>query len=120
MSIRLRIKYQYRSFLQFLTYWRMPAFVDSQRVRVMVSALVVLVGAAYVFEVNAVSTSGYAVEQLETKLASLQISNQELTTQLASAESLTALKNRLPELRMVAPTRVVRVVAPVAGTVAER
>jgi outer membrane murein-binding lipoprotein Lpp len=120
MSLKLRIKYQYRNFLQFFTYWQMPAFVDSRRARWAVCALLVVVGGAYIFEVNALATRGYEVEQLEAKMSELQTSNQELATDLAAAQSLTALKTKLPELNMVEPTKVVRLTAPALSSVAER
>lgn len=99
MSIRLRIKYKYRSIEQVCKMmWRhltLPAFLTGKMARVVLGALVVTTAVGYAFQVNTLSTSGYQIHTLEKQMAGLQTELQTLNTDIAAAQSLTNIQKRL-------------------------
>lgn len=119
MSLRLRIKYQYRNLRDIFTHLKMPAFCTSTAARLLLAGLLVMAGGLYVRQVNLVTTSGYAVEQLEQKIAASSSQTKQLETELAAAESLVSIHKRLPELGLVAAGEITRLKV-TSGAVAGR
>lgn len=69
-------------------------------------ALLVLVGGAYIVKTNELSTTGYQIHDLENKVAVLKDDTSKLEVQIASLQSMPAINRRLGELKMVAPVSV--------------
>lgn len=95
MSIKLRLKYRYRSLRQFVESIRLPAWVWSNWTKGVVSVLIVISAVGYMFQINSVGTSGYALHTLEQRIASANDDMQKLNSELATAESLANVEERL-------------------------
>lgn len=108
MSIKLRLKYRYRSVRQFAGSISLPSWVWNGWVKGIVGVLVIVMGVGYMFQINAVGTSGYVVHTLEQQIASVNDETQKLNSELASAQSLSNIKERLKDVGgdMVAASQV--------------
>lgn len=69
--------------------------------KVTVISLAVAFGVGYLFQVNAISTSGYVIHDLELKVAGLQNDQKRLSSEVASYQSLARINSRLHEVAMV-------------------
>lgn len=71
----------------------------------LVAALVVL-GAAYLFEVNTTAARGYDIGTLQQQLKDLKIKNQALQAQASEQQSFQTTEQQLPSATYVAVQRV--------------
>ncbi len=101
MSIRLRLKYRYRGIVQYFLSLRLPDWLVGFWARVIVTALVVVAGAGYLFQVNNLSTQGYVIHTLQNQVDALQQNNEQLQTTIASYQSLSSIESRLQGRNMV-------------------
>lgn len=106
MSIRLRARYQWRYFVQFLRSIALPAWVLDGRAKLIVAALVVLLGVGYVAQTNRVTTSGYVVHNLENEVTATASEIQKLEAEVASYQSMASIQKRLGEAQMVPVTQI--------------
>lgn len=95
MSIKLRLKYRYRSVRQLIESVRLPAWVWSKWIKGIVGILVVVMGVGYMFQINAVATSGYVLHTLEKQIAVVNDETNKLDSEVASTQSLSNIKERL-------------------------
>ena len=101
MSLRLRLKYHYRSFWQVFAMVSIPEWFFSRTIKMLLLGLIVVTATFYLFEVNAISTSGYVTHDLEVKISRLQNDQQKLEAEVASYQSLAKITSRLDEVSMV-------------------
>ncbi|MBI5729451.1 MAG: hypothetical protein HY983_04420 [Candidatus Magasanikbacteria bacterium] len=98
MSIKLRLKYRYRSVRQFVASVSMPAWIWTGSTKGAVAVLIAVVGIGYMFQTNTIGTSGYVVQTLEQQIATVNDETRKLNSELATAESLANIKERLKGL----------------------
>lgn len=120
MSLRLRLKYQWRSLRGIFYGLALPSFLAGRAARLVLAVLLVLSAGAYVMEVNAFTTNGYEVQRLEHRQAELSSQTKQLETELAAAGSLASITKRVPELGLVPAGAVVQFKAASGLVVAER
>lgn len=108
MSLRLRLKYHYRSVRGYVKFFSIPDWVDSKLFRLAILGSVITMAAMYVIGVSSASNGGFELRALETKISQLQSENKQLETDLAEASSLKSITSRLPEVAMTNPTKVTR------------
>ena len=101
MSIRLRIRYQFRHFFNSFRVITLPAWVTGVTTKIVVVGLAVVLGIGYIFQTSSLSTSGYVTHTLEKQVASAQNEIQKLEAEVAANQSLTNIQKRLPEVQMV-------------------
>jgi len=101
MSIRLRIRYQFRQFFNSFRAITLPAWVTGATAKILVVGLTVVLGVGYIFQTNSLSTSGYVTHTLENKVATAQNEIQKLEAAVAANQSLSSIQKRLPEVNMV-------------------
>ena len=108
MSIKLRLKYRYRSVRQFVDSVSLPVWVWSGWVKGIVGILAIVVGVGYMFQINTIGTSGYVVYTLKKQIAAVSDEIQKLNSEVASVQSLSNIKERLREVDgdMVAATQI--------------
>ncbi len=107
MSLRLRLKYKMNSIRHFTSSFYLPSWMTGTAMRVMLSLVVVVLGAAYVMETNTLATSGYEIHSLEQRISFLHSELQRLHTTVAEAQSMASIQKRLPEIQMVAVTDII-------------
>lgn len=120
MSLRLRLKYQWRSLRGTFYGLALPSFFTGRAARLLLAFLLVVSAGAYVLEVSALTTGGYEVERLEQRRADLDSQTKQLETELAATGSLANIAQRVPELGMVPAGAVVRFKIVGATEVAKR
>ncbi len=67
----------------------------------LVFSLVLIIGVAYIAEVNHASTKGFAVRNLERRIDDLRVQNEQLEFEVAQRESVDHVTTRLKMLGMV-------------------
>lgn len=100
MSLKLRVHYKYRAFLNFFLALKLPSWLTSTSSRLIVGVALVAVVAAYVMQVSN-ATSGYRLQNLETQTAVLQKNIQDLQTEVAANQSMPSIQNRLAGANLV-------------------
>ena len=80
---------------------------------------IALFGVLYLFEVNAVSTQGFAISDLEDTITVLEQENRKLNVQIASYRSMDSIESRLADMGLVNADNIVYV-TPVGTAVARR
>lgn len=68
--------------------------------------MVVLMGLAYLIQVNQVSTGGFEIQDLEEKAQELKKENAKLELEAASLESLSTIEEKAQELDLVSTEKV--------------
>ena len=87
--------------------------------RSVLAALVVVFGFMYVWQTNTVSTKGYQVTDLETKINELENETRQLEVDIAKHKSMQSLQERMAQTNLVAVTDV-DYITMVGATVAKR
>lgn len=64
-------------------------------------ALVGLVGALYIWQVNVSATHGYAVRDMESEIAQIEHENEQLQNQVSSLRSIDSVMTRVQMLGLV-------------------
>lgn len=119
MSIELRIRYQVRSFTQFLRSLQIPDFFTGTVAKTVVSALVLSLLIGYVLQISHLTTSGYEIAVLEKKVSALNDDAEKLNAEVASYQSIASIQKRLQGAAMV-PVKNISYIKASAMTVAER
>tara|TARA_Y100000031_G_C8130637_1_gene342724 strand:- start:273 stop:548 length:276 start_codon:yes stop_codon:yes gene_type:complete len=70
-------------------------------INIVILALVLLIGFAYIVQVNRSTTKGYQIRDLETRIEQLGIENQRLEIEVAGNRSVAAVDERVKMLGMV-------------------
>jgi hypothetical protein len=86
-------------------------------INMVILAMVLLIGFAYIVQVNRSTTKGYQIRDLETSIEKLGIENQRLEIEVAGNRSVAAVDERVKMLGMV-PTDTPDYVSAGAPTVA--
>jgi len=66
-----------------------------------IGLFIIIFGALYIFSVNNMSTQGYVLQDLKSKLNQLNIKNEENELHIMALESLQYISARAKELKMV-------------------
>lgn len=101
MSIRLRVRYQFRSFFHYVFAFSVPEFLTGTFAKVTVTTLAFLLMIGYVVQISELTTGGYEIATLEKSITALKDENKTLNTELAASQSMTSIKKRLNEISMV-------------------
>ena len=87
--------------------------------RGLVLALIFVFGLLYLFKVNTVSTQGFVISDLESKIEQLERENKRLDVQIASGRSMKSIETRLEGMNLVVAADM-QYVTPVGTAVARR
>ena len=120
MSMKLRIKYAYRSLAQRILSVRLPAVLTGLQARLFVLSFVIVGTVGYMAMTNNLATSGYQVHDLENQVAGLQQDVEKLNIQVASNQSMASIQKRLPNVAMAPETNVAYIKAPSDVAMANR
>jgi cell division protein FtsL len=71
------------------------------RLNIMLLALTVVFGFAYLFQVNSLGTQGYEIRQKEQQVKNLQVENKSLQIQSSSLSSITRIQQVAESMNMV-------------------
>lgn len=74
--------------------------------KVVICGMVVLMGLTYLVQVNKVSTSGFAIQDLEQRVKELKKENAKLELEAARLESLNTIEERVQKLNLVSVEKV--------------
>jgi len=106
MSIKLRVKYRYRSIVQFIAGLALPEWLIGFWAKIALTTLVLVAGVGYMFQVNNLSTQGYVIHTLQNQVDSLQQQNQQIESAVASFQSMASIEGRLKNTNMVPVTSI--------------
>jgi hypothetical protein len=120
MSLEARLRYQYNNLLSLADALSLPQWMFSLPARLVMLALIVVFSVGYVFQISALSTSGYVIHGLEKKVALVSSETQKLSTEVASYQSMASIQKRLNELSMRSASTITFVKASPRTSVAER
>lgn len=62
---------------------------------------VLVFGIAYFFEINALSTKGYEIRQLEQKIKTLEVENKHLEVQASNLQSISRIQEHAEKLNFI-------------------
>ncbi len=119
MSLRLRVRYQFRSITRFIFSFRVPSFLTGNTAKLTVSTIVFFLLVGYVMKISSLSTSGYEIANLEKKVAVLSNESVKLSAEVASYQSIASIQKRLQGVAMV-PVKNINYIKVGATAVAER
>lgn len=74
---------------------------EADWLRIMLVAVAVVLGALYIWQVNARATNGFAMRDLEGNIATLQIENERLYTEVSKLQSIDSVSTRVQMLGLV-------------------
>lgn len=101
MSVSSRIKYQYRSFMQFVFAFELPAILTGTLARVTMFSLIVLLLVGYVVQISKLTAGGFKIADLEKQVNSLADETQKMNAEVASYQSIHSVEKRLDGISMV-------------------
>lgn len=104
----------------FFNSFSLPSWCCTVRAKASVLGLVVLTGTGYIFETNALTTSGYVIHKLEKQVATEEAEIDRLKTEVASYQSMASIQARLSEVALVPANRVAFKHLPADTAVAKR
>lgn len=119
MSIRLRVRYQFRSVVRMFLSFRIPTFLTGTASKASIYALVIFLLVGYVSKISHLTTGGYEIASLEKKVAMLSGESEKLSAEVASYQSIASIQKRLPGISMV-PAKNVNYIKLNSLVVAER
>lgn len=120
MSLKLRLKYHYRSLWRAILQFSLPAWLHGRVFKVSIFGFAALFAAGYLYQVNSISTSGYIIHDLEKRVGYLADEEQRLTSKVAELQSLATIGSRLPEVSMVPASALVYIASVESAAVAQR
>lgn len=88
--------------------------------RILLMFAIVAVGFSYLVTMISVSTHGYAIRDLESKIEQLKVDNKKLNLEMANKQSITRVEQWVAESGMVAATDVQYVSATTGAVAAAR
>jgi len=106
MSLKRQLQFKYQNFVNALKSFSLPGWMTGVACRATLSAVVLLLGSAYVFQTSSAATRGYEMANLERQMASLETDMQKINVAVAKASSLTVLDAKLKDSKMVAVSTV--------------
>lgn len=113
MSYKRQFQAHYHNFVQAVRTMAMPEWLTGRGMRSTLLISVMFLSAAYMIRINAVSASGYEIHSLEKQVSEMDNEVQDLQIKIADAGSMNNIEKRLPELNLVAVTKIQRLdVAP--------
>ena len=71
------------------------------KIRISVLLMIFLFGFMYLCQVNKLSSKGYEFSSLENKISELEFENEKINVEMASCTSISNLKERLEDKKMV-------------------
>ncbi|MEK7680984.1 MAG: hypothetical protein AAB348_02990 [Patescibacteria group bacterium] len=101
MSIKRQIQFKYQNFIKGIQCLSLPRWVDSLAIRVVVVAVLFVVGVAYIVKTASSATSGYEMTKLEKQVVALENDIQKVQIEIADSSSIKNVQSRLVKLNMV-------------------
>ncbi len=120
MSLQRRFNAQFRNLAQFFYLLKFPAWLESVRLRVTLSVVVVLISVLYIGSLSQASATGYQIQELEKTTANLIAENQKLEIAVIEQRSLSSIQQRLAGMRMVPASDIKYQLVAVPKTVAKK
>lgn len=90
-----------------------------KKLSVVVASLALVIGGAYLMQINITATKGYEIRDLENKLSQLQEDNKKLNLAYIELQSMANILEEVPKLNLVA-TENVEIITSVGSVVALR
>lgn len=108
MSYKRQLQAHYHNFIEAVSTMAMPEWIAGRGMRSALLLSVMFLSGAYMVRINAVSASGYEIHNLEKQVSEMSNQVQDLQIKIADAGSMSNIEKRLPELNLVAVTKVQR------------
>lgn len=102
MSLKRRIEFKYNHFVNAIRCFKLPVWLDTKAVRIVLVGIIVFVGSAYIIKTTTSATSGYEMHELEKQAASLDSDIQKTQIEIADYSSINSIQSRLAKMNMVA------------------
>ena len=106
MTIKRKFKLQYQVMTDFVETFRLPAWVNGLRLRLVFLGIIGILSLINVCEVSSASTSGYQMHDLETKVAAMSADIQKVNVEIADASAMNNIQKRLKDSDMVAVSEI--------------
>ncbi len=106
MSYKRQLQAHYHNFISAVRTTTVPSWITGRGMRSTLLFGVMFLSAAYMIRINSVSASGYEIHNLEKQVDEMGNQVQDLQIKIADAGSMTNIEKRLPELNLVAVTKV--------------
>lgn len=71
------------------------------QINVVTFSVLILLGFAYIFQVNSTASKGYTMRELETRIQELTVANQQIETEVNEAQSLSRISRAVKMIGMV-------------------
>lgn len=82
------------------------------RLNLAILASIIFFGITYLFQINALSTKGYEIRQLETRLKQLELEHKNLEVQAGSLQSINRIQQESQKLNFVPATNITYIKEP--------
>lgn len=106
MSYKRQLQAHYHNFVEALSTISAPEWLSGRGMRSTLLVSVMFLSVAYMVRINSVSASGYEIHNLEKQVNELNSQVQNLQIKVADAGSMSNIEKRLPELNLVAVTKI--------------
>ena len=94
-------------------------FFNSEKMSLVAIALVFIIGAVYLMQINITSTNGYKIKELENRLNQLKADNKKLNLSYIELQSMAKVMAEVPNLNLVVSDKI-EIITPAGSAVAMR
>ena len=94
-------------------------FFNSEKMSLVAIALVFIIGAVYLMQINITSTNGYKIKELENRLNQLKADNKKLNLSYIELQSMAKVMAEVHNLNLVASEKI-EIITPAGSAVAMR
>ncbi len=101
MSFKRRFQFQLQSFVDTIKTIDLPEWASSKMARTTLTVVAIFLSVGYIVKTSSLAITGYEINKLETKTNVLNGEIKQLETQAADSGSLSSVKSRLGEVKMV-------------------
>lgn len=95
MSLKHKIQFQFRYFIQAMVTWRLPAWLTCPATRWLVILLIIFFGSAYIIKTASSAADGYKISELEEQTRGLQLDIKKIEVGIAENSSMLSIQKRL-------------------------
>ncbi|MBI3626822.1 hypothetical protein HY224_02145 [Candidatus Uhrbacteria bacterium] len=106
-------------FAQFTRLADTPVRKDLINFKTFLMSLAVMLGVAYVWQINSLSTYGYQIRALENQAATLKKDNKDLENKMVNLRSMVHLEDKIEKLAMESAAKV-EYLNPVTNQIAQK
>ena len=100
MSIKRQVRYKYKDFKTSVQTIALPDWCMSPLFRLSMFAIIGFFGIAYILNMTSAATTGYEMQNLQTKADTLETDVQKLQVEIAENSSIISIAKRVENLHM--------------------